>query len=115
MGIWTREPTLDDGENVTWRRPANRTQGGRAVGGTLYLTSTRLRFEPNRMDALMGGRSWSAPRTSVTAVGTEARTGGLFDGGMRNRLRVDLREGAPELFVVGKLDETIETLRAALG
>ncbi|WP_306359567.1 hypothetical protein [Nocardia sp. CC227C] len=85
------------------------------MGGTLYLTSARLCFEPNRLDALMSGRSWSAARASVIAVGTEARSGGLFDGGLRARLRIDLREGAPELFVVGKLDETVATLRTALG
>src|SRR4051794_33272445 len=48
MGIWVPEPLLEPEEKVLRRFNANRTQGGRAVGGRLYVTSSALRFVANR-------------------------------------------------------------------
>ncbi|RMI31374.1 hypothetical protein [Nocardia stercoris] len=115
MGIWIRSPKLADGETVSWRRFANRTQGNRAVGGRLYLTGARVLFEPSHVDALTGGQSWSAPLEWVASVGSQLPTGGAFDGGLRTRLRIQLRDGTVELFVVNGLDDAIAVLQRAAG
>ncbi|MBC7301256.1 MAG: hypothetical protein H5T78_09890 [Nocardia sp.] len=114
MGIWIGEPKLTAPETVTWKYLANRTQNSRAVGGRLYLTGERLLFEPTHIDALTGGRSWQTPLTSITAVGTQAPTGGMFSGGLRTRLRIDLRDGGTELFVVNKMDVPLAVLQRAI-
>jgi hypothetical protein len=68
VGIWVGEPELGESETVVWKQNANRTQSSnRAVGGRLYLTGTRLLFEPNRLDAVSGGRRWAVPLDSVRA------------------------------------------------
>ncbi|MFF0544723.1 hypothetical protein ACWEVD_12350 [Nocardia thailandica] len=113
MGLWISDPAFDAAEKVVWRQLANRTQGKRAVGGRLYLTSRRLLFTPNRLDAATGGRRWEVPLEQVRGLGRENPDGGLFSGGLRTRLRVDTDTGA-ELFVVGEVDEVIAVLQAAL-
>ena len=66
MGIWIARPALSETEAVVWQQLANRTQSAnRAVGGRLYLTDTRLVFEPNRVDAATGGSRWSVPLGSI--------------------------------------------------
>lgn len=114
MGLWIRAPRLADSETLLWKRLANRTQGGRAIGGALYLTEQRLLFQPHRIDALTGGKAWSAPLASILAAGTEARNGDPFSGGLRTRLRLDIAGSGPELFVVNKIDEVIEKITRAI-
>lgn len=114
MGIWVKSPQLAASETVTWKRSANRTQSAnRAVGGGLYLTGERLLFEPNHIDALIGGRSWYSALSDIAEIGTQAPTGGKFNGGLRARLRIELRDGTTELFVVNGLDRVVELLRSA--
>jgi hypothetical protein len=113
VGIWVGGPALEQGETVLWERAANRTQAGRrAVGGRLFLTGSRLLFEPNRVDAATGGKNWSAPLASIRSVSTEPRDWNLFSGGLRTRLRLDLDDGV-ELFAVNHLDEVVTVIRRA--
>jgi hypothetical protein len=114
MGIFIAKPDLDEAETATWQRLANRTQGNRAVGGRLYLTATRLLFEPNRVDARTGGHQWTAPLADIIAVGTEPRDGNPMSGGLRERLRLTLADGSAELFVISHLGEVIRVLRDAV-
>ena len=111
--VWVPDPVRPD-EQLVLRRPANRTQGRRAVGGALFLTAGRLVFSPHRLDRLTGGRPWEADLTSVATVGVLPRTGGLTDGGLRDRLHVQLHDGGSELFVVKGLPQVVETVRAHL-
>ncbi len=116
MGIWVRGPDLGQSENVIWKRAANRTQSsGRAVGGRLYLTQERLTFEPNRVDAITGGRNWQAPLGHIAGVSRQSPDGNAFSGGLRSRLRLDLADGSVELFVVNHLDEVVGAIRQATG
>jgi hypothetical protein len=116
MGIWVRGPDLGQAETVVWNRAANRSQStGRAVGGRLYLTQERLVFEPNRVDAATGGDSWQAPLGALAAVSAQPPDGRALSGGLRTRLRLDLSDGNIELFVVNRLDEVVQTIRAAAG
>jgi len=49
------EPNLGPGESVNYSWLANRTQNNwRAVGGKLFLTTTRLIFKPNQLDDKLG-------------------------------------------------------------
>ena len=100
--LWFRSPQLEPDETIAWSVAANRQQGGRAVGGQLTLTSSRLIFTANRMDAALAGDDWSVPREAVndSTVSQITLAGGPFTGGLRRRLRVELPGGIHELFVV---------------
>jgi hypothetical protein len=116
VGIWARDPVLAQTEAVLWKRAANRTQSGwRAIGGFLFLTGSRLLFEPNRVDAATGGKGWSAPLASILSVSIESPDGHLFSGGLRSRLRLDLDGGNTELFVVNRVHEVAAEIRKAAG
>jgi len=93
---------LRDSESLISRSRANRTVGRRSLGGRLYLTDQRLVFEPHLIDRLVSrGRVLDVVLTNVAAVDVAPRGAGLFDGGLfRERLRVQLTDGADELFVV---------------
>lgn len=105
MSPWVDDPDLLPGEHVVWCRSANREQGSlRQVGGKLFLTRQRLLFAPNEFDDATGGNAWDCPLGDIAAVGVEPRQLAMpFPGGaatLRRRLRVDLRSGDFELFVV---------------
>jgi hypothetical protein len=80
---WFKAPRLNVGEVVQWSVRANRLQDGRAVGGKLFLTTTHLRFAPNILDAVLGGRSWDASRRTVTDVSVGADTNAPVWGSTR--------------------------------
>jgi hypothetical protein len=89
---------------------ANRTQGERAVGGHLALSSSRVAFEPHRYDRERGGEAWSAPLGDIAAIGKKKRTWNPTDGGFRTRLELVMRDGHSELFVVPHLDRVVAEL-----
>ncbi len=101
--------------DAPWRCLANRSQGARAVGGSLAIEEGEIRFTPNFFDIRLGGKRWSAPLESVVSIGKEPASwtpSNLFSGGLRARLRLELADGSHELFVVNKLDQLIDELRA---
>lgn len=110
VGPWVREPELLSGEEIVWRRNVKREQTSlRQVGGRLFLTSRRPLFVPNRVDDATGGMPWSCSTTHIAGVTVEpsrlsppilGRTAGL-----RRRLRLELRDGRSELFVVNRVDD----------
>ncbi|MFP5316790.1 MAG: hypothetical protein ACLGI2_00670 [Acidimicrobiia bacterium] len=118
MGWWVREPDLL-GEDVRWRRNANREQTTlRQVGGTLFVTPRRILFVPNRFDDATGGAEWSCALSEVRDVTVEpaglatplpGRTAKL-----RRRLRVELASGDVELFVVNRVEDAVAALREAI-
>src|SRR5687767_14504607 len=104
---------LPAGETEVWSALANHSVSpDRALGGRLRATEHRLIFEPNRVDRGLGGQTWSVPLGAIAAVGVEPRTGRLFDGGLRDRLRVVTADGAAHRFVVNKLPRVIAELDA---
>lgn len=107
---------LDQGETLSWERRANHAVGMRAIGGKLHLTSRRLVFEPHGFDKATGGADWQRSLDNVTGAGAAPRQlTGLFNGGLRKRLQIDLRDGSSELFVIGDLDEVVEEISRAAG
>lgn len=115
MGFWVRSPKLAGGERVVWKQNANRTQGGRAVGGRLYMTDSRLFFQPNRIHAATKGQLWSAPLAAIESVSTDAPDGGLFTGGLRTRLQIVASSGDSELFVVNHVGDTVQAIQQGIG
>jgi hypothetical protein len=119
MGWFVRAPFLRTGETVEWNRTAGRQASTfQVAGGRLFLTSTRLIHQPNRLCMGASGRPWSTPRTSISQVTVEPRrwTIPLFGmtAGLRNRLRLELVDGSAQLFVVKHLDKVLGDLRARL-
>ncbi len=102
-----------DGEVVSSRHWANRTQhSARAIGGRLYLTNLRVVFCPHTVDAALAGEYWWAPLQDIAEVGKEKRNfRQIYGGGLRTRMKITLRDGTAELFVVNKLDNAIEEIR----
>lgn len=111
MGFWVGKPDLRAGESVQWAPLVNRDQGGRAVGGRLYVTEARLLFQPNRFDAVTGGKRWVCDLEDVGSVGEAPRDGSFFSGGLRTRLRLETKSGDVERFVINHLDESVDRLR----
>jgi hypothetical protein len=100
-----------DPETLIWRHSASQIQGARGtVGGSLYLTATRLLFRPNRFEAAIGGQQWSIPLRTIRSVSIQPHGGNVLKGGLRDRLRIDLTDGSAELFVVDQINEVIRRI-----
>lgn len=110
---WLKGHDARPGERMLWSARANRTQGARAVGGVLFLTSERLLFAPHLLDAALGGKPCAIELASVVAVDKHRKGANPLGGGMRDRLRVTSADGSEEMFVVNRLDAVIERLREA--
>jgi hypothetical protein len=119
MGWFVRAPFLRAGEKLEWNHTAARQASTfQAPGGRLFLTSTRLIHQPNRLGIGASGRPWSTPRSNISHLTVEPRrlTLPLFGmaAGMRNRLRVELGDGSAQLFVVNHLNKVLADLRSRL-
>ena len=104
-------------QTPTWPMLANRTQGLRAVGGSLHLDERSLRFEPSVFEKPLGGKPAVMPLDEIVEIGVQpgrVHPSELFSGGLRKRLAVTLSDGRRELFVVNKLDTAVDLLRTAL-
>ena len=101
----------------SWPMLANRTQGLRAVGGSLDLDAGRLVFQPNAFDKALGGEPAEVDLAQVVGVGVQPgrlHPLELFSGGLVARLRVLRADGSMELFGVNHLEDVVELLRAAV-
>ncbi len=101
------EPELLPGEQVLRHQKANRQQNTlRQVGGRLFVTNLRIAFVPSRLDERTGGGpgEWSMEQAIVETRQRTAAFLGLT-ARLRRRLRLELRDGSVELFVVNGVDE----------
>lgn len=97
--------------------PANYSQGNLAVGGKLFGSTDRLVFVPNRIDACLGGRVLSIPKTQIFDVKPVPRSlsfTGLFSGSLVPRMSVTLHDGTQHRFVVNSINRSIELMLAYL-
>ena len=113
----TPKHPLLPGEVVQDAWLANHTQHAqRAVGGRLFLTSHRLLFEPNSIDAALAGQPWAAPLGSIDRAGvTGIDLSQFFGGGLRRRLVVAFTDGSEALFVVNGAARKAAAITAAAG
>lgn len=111
---WLAQCDLLPDEKEVWSRLANRTQGRwRAVGGKLFLTNKRVIFLPYFFDAMLSGDQWLVERSNVAKVDTVQPDGGMFSGGLRERVRVSLKDGSESLFVVTDPRDTAHKMQEA--
>ncbi len=116
MGLINLDPTLHQGEEVLWRRPAALSLRDRMVAGMLYLTSEAVLFMPNRFNRRSDIVSTRLPRERIVEVDTVSPVITLAskrNGGVRRRLRVDTDEEM-HLFVINHPERAAQELRAAL-
>ncbi len=71
----------------------------------------------NHVDRATGGNDWSRPLADIVAVSIERRHYGIPQVTpnvcLRKRLRVECRDGAVELFVVNRVQDVADRVRAA--
>jgi len=87
---------------------ANRALGKRVVAGQIVVTKKELRFTPHRYHP---SGEWIAELHEIQSVDSSPRTFGLFNGGLRPRLRLGFHGGETELFVVNDLSKVIADLK----
>lgn len=119
MGSWIDEVELAPGEQLVWKRLANRQQGAyRVVGGRLILTNQRLVFTPHKLDGATGGESWSRDLGRISRVAIEPRHLGLPlvtpNVGLRRRLRIEEHDGTVNVFVVNRVEDVVSAIAAAI-
>jgi hypothetical protein len=113
---WLKSVSAEPGEHVVWSQGVNRTQSNsRAVGGKLFLTDRRLIFCPHLFDAATGGEPWEVRLAEISGVGIAPKTPELLSGGIRDRLQIELTDGAVEPFVVNHVQQVVAQLEAARG
>lgn len=116
MGLWFRDLPLVPRESLVWQVACNWQQAGVARGGRLGLTSQALVFEPNRLDRLTGGRGRRVSLSDIASVAVEP--GGVakspLSGGMRRRLRLNLKDGRAELLLISDLGTRLRDVEAAV-
>ena len=104
---------LEPDEIPRWQSGALQSFGRVTVAGTLCVTQRRLVFAPTGLN-IRRRPPWSASLGQVQSFEVADRTGEAFNGGIRRRLKVTLRDGAVELFVIKHLDAAAEKLRGFL-
>jgi hypothetical protein len=113
MSFLIPKPKLHAGERILWRSPAAislRT----AVGGTLYITTARLLFVPNRLNFRRNRQSHDWSLVQVAEIGVRDRDFTPYTGGMHRRLQVTLKSGEQILFVTKALDQAVREIRTAI-
>ena len=116
MGLINLEPTLHDGEQVLWRRPAALSLSDRMVAGMLHVTTEALLFMPNRFNRRRDIVSTRIPNAQISGVDTLDPVMSLAakrNGGMRRRLRVRFGQEAV-LFVINHPEQVAGELIDAL-
>jgi hypothetical protein len=77
----------------------------RAVGGRLYLTDRRLIFGRSRLEALLGGKEWSASLAELSYATPQDRVKTIHIG--------TAGEGV-ERFIIGSKKESAEIIDRAI-
>lgn len=115
--IWFNQLDLGEGEMILVSYPANHSQGKRAVGGKIFVTNRRIAFVPNRLDALLWGRSIELPLAKVTSISTvppRIRLGEIFSGALRSRLVIRGRVEDGDYFVVSNPQLTASQIEGSI-
>lgn len=76
----------------------------------MFLTDSRLLFEPNRFDAITGGCSWGIGLDHIAEVDVLPKNMVPIAGALRDHLLLLLDNGVKEEFVVNRLKLVIAKL-----
>jgi hypothetical protein len=113
MGVWFRRPALEAWETVTWTKAALWLRDpSHSVRGRMYLTGTRLLFEPTRLHAK--GWHWYTLLHQIASVGIEGSNSLPRPGGLPPRLRIGFTDSRAEVLVVDHLEQVVEVIGAAI-
>lgn len=115
MGFFNTEPPLQPSEQIRWFRPMGYSLKANAIAGRLYVTTSELIFVPSNL--ARRHKNDGPPRTPLTDIadiGVQERTGTPYNGGMRRRLRVELRDGRVHLFMVNNAEQIASELNKLL-
>jgi hypothetical protein len=104
LGLRVRQPELEPEEEIRWETRANRFQHPFGQD-RLYLTDRRLIFAPNKFESRVGGKPWSAPLLDLEQ---------MISGGSIKTVRVVVKGGEGQRFVLGQKTETAATIDAAI-
>jgi hypothetical protein len=116
MGLINLDPTLHQGEEVLWRRPAARSLADRTVSGTLFLTSISVVFMPNRLNRRRDIISVRIPHEQLENIDTVSPVLARVshrNGGLRRRLCLETA-GETHLFVINHPEQVAAEIRSAL-
>lgn len=103
--IWFGMPILLPNETISSSHLANYSQSkGRATGGKLYITNRRIIFHPHILDRILFGRKLSLLLNEIDSASAEPGGKNLFNGALRDRLKVELINGSSYFFVVNGID-----------
>ena len=108
-------PPLVPGEKITWQRTALYCLPNTTIGGTFYATSSEFIFMPNRMSSRKDWGPQRIPFGQVANLSVQERTGTPYNGGLRRRVRIDMRNSETHLVVMRHPDDAVDELRALLG
>lgn len=114
MGIFSRPPALSSGERVRWKRPMGYSLPSVAIPGTMYLTDHDLLFVPARFSSHKSEARQRIAVRQVASVDIQPRTGTLYNGGLRRRVRIRLDNGDVHLFTSNHPDRVVRELQALL-
>jgi hypothetical protein len=117
MSWWTNllkvPPQLSPGESILWVAPVGLT-GRTSIAGHLFLTQSRLVFQPNRLAPKSAERR-DFPLNNIVKLERVERTGTLYDGGLHPRMRIVLAGGEPPVLLnVPNLDKAVAFLSRVL-
>ena len=96
-------PSPDEMPEI-WSQLANRQVGWINRGGRLHLTTAGLEFRPTRVERRLRALGWSAPLVDLAGAEVTGRSLNVFAAGPRRRLRVRLKDGGVEVFVINRGD-----------
>lgn len=113
MGFLDRsfERRLGPSEALRWSGTASRTVRRKWVGGRVFVTNRALYFRPGLL-ARLTDETLRVPVSTVVSVSVIDRTGTLYDGGMRRRVRVVVESGKEHLFAMPHIDRRAAEIRA---
>lgn len=93
---------LASDEEIRLTRLAALSEGRTAKGGRLVVTSKRVVFQPSLRSRIFGVAALTIPRPAIASVWIEPQRSGLFTGGLRHRVVVQLDDGAQYHFAVNR-------------
>jgi len=78
------------------------------------MTATVVEFRPSRAERRLRGQGWQAQLGDLAGAEVTGRSLNLFAGGPRRRLRIRLKDGGEEVFVVNHVYEAAATVNSAI-
>ena len=108
----TRVPRAYDGEEFLEQPRALRTTlYPRTYGGSLFVSDRRVHFSPDRLNRLVGGRSWNAKWNQIRDIELAVNPR-LLASSVTPELRILMNNGEVETFMgVADYDRIVDLMK----